>query len=94
VPTPSLIYRLNWKLKRLFAYFVFILVQLGIDVWSTKIFHILFFGKEPEKPREAMLVLKKTAEERWGKWKGYAFVYVLNDLPEISKRIGVDLTRF
>ncbi|MDH5389799.1 MAG: hypothetical protein OEX10_01410 [Candidatus Bathyarchaeota archaeon] len=65
-----------------------------LDIWSAKIFHFLFFGREPESPREAIQELKKIAEERWGKWRGHAFVYVLNDLPEISKRIGVDLTRF
>jgi DNA-3-methyladenine glycosylase II len=65
-----------------------------LDVWSAKIFHILFFGKEPENPREAIPALKKVAEERWGEWKGYAFVYVLNDLPKLSNRIGVDLTQF
>jgi DNA-3-methyladenine glycosylase II len=65
-----------------------------LDVWSAKIFHILFFGREPENPREAIQVLKKTAEERWGKWRGYAFVYVLNDLPTISEKVGFDLTQF
>jgi DNA-3-methyladenine glycosylase II len=65
-----------------------------LDVWSAKIFHILFFGKEPENPRKAIPVLKQTADERWGKWRGYAFVYVLNDLPKLSKRVGVDLTQF
>ncbi len=65
-----------------------------LDIWSAKIFHVLFFGKEPEFPRKAIRELKKIAEERWGKWRGHAFVYVLNHLPEISKRIGVDLTRF
>jgi DNA-3-methyladenine glycosylase II len=65
-----------------------------LDVWSAKIFHILLFGKETEKPRETISLLKKTAEERWGKWKGYAFVYVLNDLPRISERVRCDLTQF
>jgi 3-methyladenine DNA glycosylase/8-oxoguanine DNA glycosylase len=65
-----------------------------LDVWSAKIFHILFFGKEPENPRDAVPILKKIAEEQWGKWRGYAFVYVLNDLPRISERIGFDLTQF
>ena len=65
-----------------------------LDVWSAKIFHVLFFGKEPSKPREAISTLKKVAEKHWGNWKGYAFVYVLNDLPKLSNRIGVDLTRF
>lgn len=65
-----------------------------LDVWSAKIFHVLFFGKETSKPREAISALKKVAEKRWGNWKGYAFVYVLNSLPTLSNRIGVDLTRF
>jgi hypothetical protein len=65
-----------------------------LDVWSAKIFHVLFFGKEPSKPRGAISTLKKVAEKHWGNWKGYAFVYVLNDLPKLSNRIGVDLTRF
>jgi DNA-3-methyladenine glycosylase II len=65
-----------------------------LDVWSAKIFHVLFFGKEPENPRKAIPLLKQTAEERWGKWRGYAFVYVLNDLPNLSKRVGLDLTQF
>jgi DNA-3-methyladenine glycosylase II len=65
-----------------------------LDVWSAKIFHVLFFGKEPENPRQSIPDLKQTAEERWGKWKGYAFVYVLNDLPNLSERVGVDLTQF
>jgi len=65
-----------------------------LDVWSAKIFNILFYGTEPENVRKSIMALKQAAEERWGKWKGYAFVYVLNDLPRISARIGVDLTIF
>ena len=65
-----------------------------LDVWSAKIFHILFFGKETESPRETIPELKKMAEKRWGKWRGHVFVYVLNDLAKISKRLGIDLTRF
>jgi DNA-3-methyladenine glycosylase II len=65
-----------------------------LDVWSAKIFHVLFYGKEPENARKLISALKQAAEERWGKWRGYAFVYVLNDLPRISARIGVDLTKF
>ena len=65
-----------------------------LDNWSAKIFHVLFFGKEPESSRGVIAELKKIAEDRWGKWRGHAFVYVLNDLPKITKRIGIDLTRF
>jgi DNA-3-methyladenine glycosylase II len=65
-----------------------------LDVWSAKIFHVLFFNKEPESPREAIPAVKRVADEKWGRWKGYAFVYVLNDLPRLSRRVGVDLTGF
>jgi 3-methyladenine DNA glycosylase/8-oxoguanine DNA glycosylase len=65
-----------------------------LDVWSAKIFSVLFYGKIPEKPREAIPALKLTAEQRWGNWRGCAFVYVLNDLPKLSARIGIDLTKF
>jgi DNA-3-methyladenine glycosylase II len=65
-----------------------------LDVWSAKIFSVLFFGKAPERPREAIPALKKIAEKRWGEWRGYAFVYVLNDLTKLSERIGFDLTQF
>ncbi len=73
-----------------------VMPQMGfpLDVWSAKIFNILFFGNEPKKPREAIAALKKAAEERWGEWRGYAFVYILNDLPKISQKVGVDLTLF
>lgn len=65
-----------------------------LDVWSAKIFSVLFNGKVPENPREVISALKIVAEKRWGNWRGYAFVYVLNDLPKLSKRLGIDLTKF
>ncbi len=65
-----------------------------LDVWSAKIFHILLLGKETESPRDVIPMLKEMAEERWGKWRGHVFAYVLNDLPKISSRIGFDLTSF
>jgi 3-methyladenine DNA glycosylase/8-oxoguanine DNA glycosylase len=65
-----------------------------LDVWSAKIFSVLLFGKEPESPREAIKELNKAAEDRWGKWRGHVFVYVLNGLPRISERIGIYLMRF
>ena len=73
-----------------------VMPQMGfpLDVWSAKIFNVLFYGKIPSNPREAIPALKEAAQQRWGNWSGYAFVYVLNDLPMLSKRIGVDLTKF
>jgi N-glycosylase/DNA lyase len=65
-----------------------------LDVWSAKIFSVLFYGKIPENPRDAIPSLKDVAIKRWGDWRGYVFVYVLNDLPKLSERLGVDLTKF
>ena len=65
-----------------------------LDVWSAKIFSVLFNGAKPKNPREAIPELKEAAEKRWNGWMGHAFVYILNDLPELSKRIGVDLSVF
>lgn len=69
-------------------------MRFPLDVWSAKIFSVLFHAKVPDKPRDAIEELKRLAEERWDKWRGHAFVYVLNDLQRISKRVGVDLTIF
>ncbi len=65
-----------------------------LDVWSAKIFSVLFYGELPKDPRKSIPALKGTAEKRWGKWAGYAFVYILNDLQRLSHRIGFDLTSF
>ena len=64
-----------------------------LDVWSAKIFSLLLFNKQPEKPREAIPMIKEKAEERWGEWRGYVFAYVLNDLEKLSARFNVNLTR-
>jgi 3-methyladenine DNA glycosylase/8-oxoguanine DNA glycosylase len=66
----------------------------SLDVWSAKIFGVLLAGEVPDDPRGAIPGLTRLAVERWGPWTGHAFVYVLNDLENISKRIGVDLTRY
>lgn len=64
----------------------------ALDVWSAKIFNMLMFGKEPENPREVIPKLKKVAEKRWGKWRGYVFIYVLHDLKNLSRRYDLKLT--
>jgi 3-methyladenine DNA glycosylase/8-oxoguanine DNA glycosylase len=62
-----------------------------LDVWSAKIFSLLLLGKEPESPRTVIPRLKKIAEKRWGRWRGYVFTYVLNDIPNFSKRFKLSL---
>jgi 3-methyladenine DNA glycosylase/8-oxoguanine DNA glycosylase len=74
----------------------FVMPRMGfpLDVWSAKIFNSLFYSEIPQNPQEAIPALKEAAQQRWGNWSGYSFVYVLNDLPRLSKRVGFDLTRF
>lgn len=62
-----------------------------LDVWSAKIFSLLLLGREPESPRTAIPELRKIAENRWERWRGYVFTYVLNDVPNLSKRFGLNL---
>jgi 3-methyladenine DNA glycosylase/8-oxoguanine DNA glycosylase len=63
----------------------------ALDVWSAKIFNLLLFGEEPESPRTVISRLKEIAEKRWGRWRGYVFTYVLNDMPNLSKKFKLDL---
>jgi 3-methyladenine DNA glycosylase/8-oxoguanine DNA glycosylase len=63
----------------------------ALDIWSAKIFNMLLFREKPESPRDIIPKLKKIAEDRWGKWRGYVFTYVLNDLNNLSKRFNLNL---
>ena len=65
----------------------------ALDVWSAKIFSLLILGEEAKSPRSVIPRLKKMAEERWGRWRGYVFIYVLHDLPNLSDRFKLDLAR-
>lgn len=64
----------------------------ALDVWSAKIFNLLLFGEQAESPRDMIPKLKKIAEDRWGEWRGYVFIYVLHDLNNLSKRFNLNLT--
>lgn len=63
-----------------------------LDVWSAKIFSMLLLGEKAESPRNVIPKLKKTAQDRWGKWRGHVFTYVLNDLNNLSRRFNLNLT--
>jgi len=66
--------------------------RFPIDVWSAKVFWSLFFPDRAILPLKiAMKEVRTYAEERWKRWRGYAFIYVLNDLDNLSKRFGVKL---
>jgi 3-methyladenine DNA glycosylase/8-oxoguanine DNA glycosylase len=64
----------------------------ALDVWSAKIFNLLLFGEEAESPRSIIPKLKRIAEDRWGRWRGYVFTHVLNDLNNLSRRFNLNLT--
>ncbi|KPV62916.1 MAG: hypothetical protein AOA65_1554 [Candidatus Bathyarchaeota archaeon BA1] len=60
--------------------------RFPIDVWSMKMFWRLFFPHEALPPPQiAIRKVRQRAEERWGKWRGYAFIYVINDFDNLSK---------
>lgn len=58
-----------------------------LDSWSSRIFSRLYFGGEGAGVER----LRRFAEERWGMYRGLAFVYILNDLDKLSKKSGVEL---
>jgi 3-methyladenine DNA glycosylase/8-oxoguanine DNA glycosylase len=68
--------------------------EFPVDSWSSRIFHTLFFGGNTKLPKDVIGKVREEAERRWGKWKGLAFIYVLNDLEGLSERFGVDFTSF
>lgn len=55
-----------------------------IDVWSSNIFHKLFFGDFADRPREVIKKVNEEAEIRYGGWKWEAFAYVLNDVKALE----------
>lgn len=63
-----------------------------IDIWSAQIFHKLFFPHQPLPPKqEAIQTVRKHAAERWDRWRRLAFVYVLSDLGNLSKKFQINL---
>jgi len=59
--------------------------RFPIDVWSAKVFWSLFFPDRALPPLKiAMKKVRTHAEERWKRWRGYAFIYVINDLSNLS----------
>jgi 3-methyladenine DNA glycosylase/8-oxoguanine DNA glycosylase len=62
-----------------------------IDVWSAEVFGKLFYGKEPKNNRDAVEKIKREGLRRWGKWSWMAFFYVVQDLENLSKKLGIKL---
>jgi 3-methyladenine DNA glycosylase/8-oxoguanine DNA glycosylase len=69
-----------------------ILGTLPIDVWSVVIFSELFLGRTPKVPRSEIDGVVAWLTERWGKWRWFAFVYVVQDLPYLSEKYHLSRT--
>jgi hypothetical protein len=56
-----------------------------IDAWSVIIMSELLHGKTPQKPRQDIDKINAAVQKRWGKWSWMAFVYIMNDLENLSR---------
>lgn len=56
-----------------------------IDSWSVVIMSELLLGITPERPRQHIDTMNALIKERWGKWGWIAFVYIMNDLANLSR---------
>jgi DNA-3-methyladenine glycosylase II len=62
-----------------------------IDVWSADVFGRLFFGEEPKDKRADIERIRREGLRRWGRWSWMAFFYVVQDLENLSNRLGIRL---
>jgi len=62
-----------------------------IDVWSAEVFGKLFFGEEPQNNRRAIKDVKSEGIRRWGRWSWMAFFYTVQDLENLSRKLGLKL---
>lgn len=67
--------------------------DFSVDAWSAPVFAKIFFPKESvSAPLEKVKKrIKEYAEENFGRWRGYAWVYIINDLDNIAKRLNIKL---
>jgi DNA-3-methyladenine glycosylase II len=61
-----------------------------IDVWSAEVFSKLLYGRTL-KGRDSIERIKACGLKRWGKWSWLAFFYVVQDLENLSRKLGVKL---
>ncbi len=62
-----------------------------IDVWTADVFGMLFSGSAPENGRDAIASIKAEGLRRWGDMAWMAFFYVVQDLPNLSEKLGLTL---
>lgn len=62
-----------------------------IDVWTADVFGLLFFRRKGKTGRPAIPRIKKEGLKRWGKFAWLAFFYVVQDLENLSAKLGLPL---
>ena len=63
-----------------------------LDIWSVKLFTKIFLPEKSwDSTSEAMKAMRKYAETEWGRWQDYVFTYIVNDLENLSRKLGLKL---
>lgn len=70
---------LLWRFKRYSAF--------PLDVWSSKIFQAFY----PELEDKTLEKIKSFAEDRWGKYRGLAYYYLMCDRESLAEKLNVKL---
>jgi len=70
---------LLWRFKRYSAF--------PLDVWSAKVFQAFY----PKLKGETLDAIKRFAEDRWGKYRGLAYYYLMCGRKNLAKKLNVKL---
>ena len=70
---------LLWRFKRYNAF--------PLDVWSSKIFQAFY----PELKDKTLDEIKRFAEDRWGKYRGLAYYYLMCGRKNLAQKLNVEL---
>lgn len=70
---------LLWRFKRYNAF--------PLDVWSSKIFQAFY----PELKDKTLDEIKKLSDDRWGKYRGLAYYYLMCGRKNLAQKLNVEL---
>lgn len=70
---------LLWRFKRYNSF--------PLNEWSSKIFRAFY----PEVREKTLDDIKRFAEDRWGKYKGLVYYYLLCDRKNLAQKLNVEL---
>ncbi|TKJ43356.1 hypothetical protein CEE36_04810 [candidate division TA06 bacterium B3_TA06] len=70
---------LLWRFKRYSAF--------PLDLWSSRIFQTFY----PELKDKTLNEIKKFAQDRWGRYRGLAYYYLMCDRKKLAQKLDVEL---